>query len=99
MANCTSLCFSASLSTSFLRTSGSPPVSIYRYTPSSLPCVTILSMSSKLRLFLLPYSPAQQPTQCILQAEVGSNKISQGMLHWYLTRFSRIILVPRKKAS
>ena len=24
---------------------------------------------------------------------------SQGMLHWYLTRFSRIILVPRKKAS
>ena len=32
-------------------------------------------------------------------AEVGSNRISQGMLHWYLTRFSRMVLVPRKNAS
>ena len=46
-----------------------------------------------------PYSPAQQPTQCMLQAEVGSNRISHGMLHWYLTRFSRMVLVPRKNAS
>ena len=99
MANCTSLCFSASFRISALRTSGSPPVSMYRYTPSSLPWVMILSISSKLRLFLWPYSPAQQPTQCMLQALVGSNRISQGMLHWYLTRFSRMVLVPRKNAS
>ena len=43
--------------------------------------------------------PAQHPTQCILQAEVGSNRISHGILQWYFVRFSRMVFVPRKNAS
>ena len=37
-------------------------------------------MVSKLMFSLLPYSAAQQPVQCRLQAEVGSIKMAQGML-------------------
>ena len=44
------------------------------------------SISSKLRLSLLPYSAAQQPVQCRLQAEVGSSRIAQGILQPYFSR-------------
>ncbi len=44
------------------------------------------SISSKVRLSLWPYSAAQQPVQCRLQALVGSSRMAQGMLHWYLSR-------------
>ena len=34
---------------------------------------------------LLPYSAAQQPVQCRLQAEVGSIRMAQGMLQPYFS--------------
>lgn len=34
----------------------------------------------------LPYSAAQQPVQCRLQALVGSSRMAHGMLHWYFSR-------------
>ena len=40
----------------------------------------ISSIVSRERFSLCPYSAAQHPVQCRLQAEVGSNKIAQGTL-------------------
>ena len=34
---------------------------------------------------LLPYSAAQQPVQCRLQADVGSGRMAQGMLQPYFS--------------
>ena len=48
----------------------------------------IESISSRLRFRRLPYSAAQQPVQCRLQAEVGSSRIAQGMLQPYFFRYS-----------
>lgn len=42
----------------------------------------------KVRLCLWPYSAAQQPVQCILQAEVGSIRISHGTLMSYFPAVS-----------
>ena len=66
-----------------MRTMGSPPEKMYIKVPSSLPCWMMLSMVSRLMFSLLPYSAAQQPVQCRLQAEVGSIKMAQGMLQLY----------------
>ena len=59
---------------------------MYMWVPSSLPCVTIESMSSRDRFCWWPYSAAQQPVQCRLQALVGSSRIAQGMFRWYFSR-------------
>ena len=45
------------------------------------------SISSNVKFSLFPYSAAQHPVQCKLQAEVGSNKIAQGTLHPYFFGF------------
>ena len=49
-----SLCFSARRRTSFLRTRGSPPVSMKRWVPRALAWLTRESHSSKVRLRALP---------------------------------------------
>ena len=54
MLNRLVLCFSASLSTSSLRTSGSPPVSMNRWVPRSSAWLTRLSISSYVRFRRLP---------------------------------------------
>src|SRR5699024_9922841 len=53
---------------------------MYINVPSSLPCVTIESSSSRVRFSRFPYSAAQQPVQCILHADVGSRRIAHGIL-------------------
>ena len=65
---------------SFLRTIGSPPVKRNMYVPISLAWLTMLSISSYVRLSLLPYSAAQQPVQWRLHALVGSMSMAQGTL-------------------
>ena len=102
--NWQSLCFSHRAIRSFLRTRGSPPVYMYIYTPISLPWVIMESISSKVRFSLLPYSAAQQPVQCRLQAEVGSSRMAQGILQLYFFRYSScfgqpMIFALRKKFS
>ena len=72
---------------SFLRIRGSPPVKRQAWVPSSLASVRTRFISSYVRLCLWPYSAAQQPVQCMLQAEVGSIRISQGMLQPYFSAF------------
>ena len=81
-------CFSHRRMMSFFRSSGSPPVKMQAWVPRALASVSTRSISSKVRLCLWPYSAAQQPVQCILQAEVGSIKISHGTLISYLAAFS-----------
>ena len=44
----------------------------HKYVPSSLPCVTTLSISSSVKFNLLPYSAAQHPVQWRLQALLES---------------------------
>ena len=56
------------------------------------------SISSKLRFSLLPYSAAQQPVQCRLQAEVGSSRMTHGMLQLYFLRYSSSMGQPRMLA-
>ena len=77
---------------------------MYIYTPISLPWVIMESISSKVRFSLLPYSAAQQPVQCRLQAEVGSSRMAQGILQLYFFRYSScfgqpMIFALRKKFS
>ena len=43
--------------------------------------------------------PDQQPSQCILQAEVGSNRMSMGTLQLYFSRFAWTCLEPRRSIS
>ena len=49
--------------------------------PSSLPCCIMLSISSYVRFSLFPYSAAQQPVQCRLQAiEVNGFVFASGQI-------------------
>ena len=58
----------------------------------------MLSISSNVRFNLLPYSAAQHPVQCRLHAEVGSIKISHGMLQLCTSLILRIVFVPKNAA-
>ena len=59
-----------------------------------LTLVMMESISSKDRFSLLPYSAAQQPVQCRLQAEVGSSRMAQGMLQPYFSRIFSCLASP-----
>ena len=53
---------------------------MYMKVPMAVPCCIIDSSVSRLRFSRLPYSAAQQPVQCRLQALVGSMSMAQGTL-------------------
>ena len=50
--------------------------------------------STNVRFNLCPYSAAQHPVQCKLQALVGSIKISHGMLQSCTSLILRMVFVP-----
>ena len=56
------------------------------------------SMVSRDRFSLWPYSAAQQPVQCILQAEVGSRRIAQGTLQLFFSAVSSCRALPFRLA-
>ena len=56
------------------------------------------SSSSKVRFSLLPYSAAQQPVQCRLQAEVGSSRMAQGILQPSRAAVSSCVALPKRLA-
>ena len=56
------------------------------------------SKVSRLRLRRLPYSAAQQPVQCMLQAEVGSSRMAQGTLQFSRAFTSSWVALPFRLA-
>ena len=58
----------------------------------------MLLISSYVRFIFAPYSAAQQPMQCLLQADVGSNRMAQGMLQPYFASHSLWRSPPRMDA-
>ena len=59
----------------------------------------IESISSKDRFNWCPYSAAQQPVQCKLHADVGSNNTAQGILQLYFSDwgiYNRVVVNPEK---
>ena len=56
------------------------------------------SSSSKERFRRLPYSAAQHPVQCMLQAEVGSRRIAHGTLQFSFSAVSSCLALPIRLA-